>query len=191
VRYRCLTTPFAAVRPPEGGLLARLACLIHAANVHSEPGSNPSKNIALTFRRTHGADAPRSPRSSRAERVCETADIVSWSGKRPYCLPQAPITKKNCQAHQPSCQRTKLVKELCSLNQHPRVGIGILAAEKGESTVWRKKFGIPAEVFRMASFPRVRASFGKTIEAVKFTERRAALPKPADRRVQQKGVKES
>ena len=23
---------------------ARLACLIHAANVHSEPGSNPSKN---------------------------------------------------------------------------------------------------------------------------------------------------
>jgi hypothetical protein len=23
-------------------LLARLACLIHAANVHSEPGSNPS-----------------------------------------------------------------------------------------------------------------------------------------------------
>ncbi len=31
------TTPFAAVHPPEGRLLARLACLIHAANVHSEP----------------------------------------------------------------------------------------------------------------------------------------------------------
>ncbi len=27
-------------------LLARLACLIHAANVHSEPGSNPSIGIA-------------------------------------------------------------------------------------------------------------------------------------------------
>ena len=27
-------------------LLARLACLIHAANVHSEPGSNPSIDIA-------------------------------------------------------------------------------------------------------------------------------------------------
>ena len=26
----------------EQPLLARLACLIHAANVHSEPGSNPS-----------------------------------------------------------------------------------------------------------------------------------------------------
>ena len=27
---------------PEGNFLARLACLIHAANVRSEPGSNPS-----------------------------------------------------------------------------------------------------------------------------------------------------
>ena len=48
VRNLRLTTPSAAVRrrlPPEGfrsQLLARLACLIHAANVHSEPGSNPS-----------------------------------------------------------------------------------------------------------------------------------------------------
>ncbi len=28
-------------------LLARLACLIHAANVHSEPGSNPSIDVCL------------------------------------------------------------------------------------------------------------------------------------------------
>ncbi len=48
VRHLRLTTPSAAVRlllHPEGinkRLLARLACLIHAANVHSEPGSNPS-----------------------------------------------------------------------------------------------------------------------------------------------------
>ena len=41
-RYLSITTPFAAVHSPEGSLLARLACLIHAANVHSEPGSNPS-----------------------------------------------------------------------------------------------------------------------------------------------------
>ena len=41
VRHLRLTTPFAAFRFPEGKLLARLACLIHAANVHSEPGSNP------------------------------------------------------------------------------------------------------------------------------------------------------
>ena len=28
-------------------LIARLACLIHAANVHSEPGSNPSIDVFL------------------------------------------------------------------------------------------------------------------------------------------------
>ena len=50
VRNLRLTTPSAAVRQslhPEGineRLLARLACLIHAANVHSEPGSNPSND---------------------------------------------------------------------------------------------------------------------------------------------------
>ena len=32
---------------PLRGILARLACLIHAANVHSEPGSNPSINCSL------------------------------------------------------------------------------------------------------------------------------------------------
>ena len=45
VRHLPVTTPFAAV--PPCGVLARLACLIHAANVHSEPGSNPS--ICMTF----------------------------------------------------------------------------------------------------------------------------------------------
>ena len=33
-------------------LLARLACLIHAANVHSEPGSNPSICMLRASRRT-------------------------------------------------------------------------------------------------------------------------------------------
>ena len=38
-RYPCLTAPYAGC--PYGH--PRLACLIHAANVRSEPGSNPSK----------------------------------------------------------------------------------------------------------------------------------------------------
>ena len=46
VRNLRLTTPFAAVHFSEEKLLARLACLIHAANVHSEPGSNPSNFYA-------------------------------------------------------------------------------------------------------------------------------------------------
>ena len=38
----------------------RLACLIHAANVHSEPGSNPSRKVGDAV----GAEAPPTPRSS-------------------------------------------------------------------------------------------------------------------------------
>ena len=40
--YLCIPIPFAALGRTEVLLAARLACLIHAANVHSEPGSNPS-----------------------------------------------------------------------------------------------------------------------------------------------------
>src|SRR5947209_11231471 len=49
VTVALLTLAPLALRP------VRLACLIHAANVHSEPGSNPSKIIRL-----RKAEAPRS-----------------------------------------------------------------------------------------------------------------------------------
>ena len=44
---RCLrvTIPFATDRRSKLPFTVRLACLIHAANVHSEPGSNPSIKI--------------------------------------------------------------------------------------------------------------------------------------------------
>ena len=58
VRHLPVTTPFAAV--PPCGVLARLACLIHAANVHSEPGSNPSICI-LDARSTNLPPAFRPP----------------------------------------------------------------------------------------------------------------------------------
>ena len=38
---------------------ARLACLIHAANVHSEPGSNPSKVIEIGWPRKAPSLAPQ------------------------------------------------------------------------------------------------------------------------------------
>ncbi len=50
-RYPHVTLPYAAVHLPEGKFLARLACLIHAANVHSEPGSNPSIFVSLPPKR--------------------------------------------------------------------------------------------------------------------------------------------
>jgi hypothetical protein len=69
-----LSGPASPRRDPQG-LLARLACLIHAANVRSEPGSNPSGDRVPTRRRgtaprgeplgtaprQQGANAPRSP----------------------------------------------------------------------------------------------------------------------------------
>ena len=46
VGCRRLTHPCATGAPPRGRPV-RLACLIHAANVHSEPGSNPSIFVSL------------------------------------------------------------------------------------------------------------------------------------------------
>jgi hypothetical protein len=43
VGYPYLTAPFATFPFSCPKVLVRLACLIHAANVRSEPGSNPSK----------------------------------------------------------------------------------------------------------------------------------------------------
>src|SRR5712692_1024658 len=47
VGYPRLTAPFATFPQSCPQVLVRLACLIHAANVRSEPGSNPS--IVLAF----------------------------------------------------------------------------------------------------------------------------------------------
>ena len=55
VRHLPVTTPFAAV--PPCGVLARLACLIHAANVHSEPESNPSIGIYMNVDKPGGRTA--------------------------------------------------------------------------------------------------------------------------------------
>ena len=42
VGYLCITHPFAArLQGLSASVLARLACLIHAASVRSEPRSNP------------------------------------------------------------------------------------------------------------------------------------------------------
>ena len=47
VGYPRITAPFATFPQSYPRVLVRLACLIHAANVRSEPGSNPS--IVLAF----------------------------------------------------------------------------------------------------------------------------------------------
>ena len=56
-----VTLPFAARVPCKQGLSARLACLIHAANVHSEPGSNPSVVYASSRHLDHPNRATQPP----------------------------------------------------------------------------------------------------------------------------------
>src|SRR5438876_5713968 len=51
VGYPRLTAPFATFPGYCYPVLVRLACLIHAANVRSEPGSNPSQIGCLSIRR--------------------------------------------------------------------------------------------------------------------------------------------
>ena len=46
VGYPRLTAPFATSPSIATAGFVRLACLIHAANVRSEPGSNPSKYVS-------------------------------------------------------------------------------------------------------------------------------------------------
>src|SRR5260370_10716036 len=50
VGYPYITAPFATLPTSFPVVLVRLACLIHAANVRSEPGSNPSKSICFPRR---------------------------------------------------------------------------------------------------------------------------------------------
>jgi hypothetical protein len=70
VTVALLTLPPLALRP------VRLACLIHAANVHSEPGSNPSKMSRSPA--TAHSRGPSSGSRSPPERVEES----DWSHRR-------------------------------------------------------------------------------------------------------------
>src|SRR4030095_14671560 len=96
-------------RPPlysPCGFRVRLACLIHAANVRSEPGSNPSlEKFILTCLSLHPADKCRQGGFAAAP----THDTTRRS-KNPRILPR---TSDNSLAHtllfrgHPECQRSR------------------------------------------------------------------------------------
>src|SRR5438309_3570892 len=60
VGYPRITAPFATFPQSCPQVLVRLACLIHAANVRSEPGSNPSRFLAF-LRNTGSLRNPARP----------------------------------------------------------------------------------------------------------------------------------
>src|SRR5690606_14269174 len=74
---------------PEGDFRARLACLIHAASVHSEPGSNsPNENLgsayAENFHRSRPTQAAVTPAAilmldlGASQRICGTLSLFRF-----------------------------------------------------------------------------------------------------------------
>jgi hypothetical protein len=82
------------------GLVARLACLIHAANVHSEPGSNPSIVCTPVPLDTF---AP-----SGTLRTQERLDHSTTPGRPEWLLkhPVYPASSGACKLTLPNCQRS-------------------------------------------------------------------------------------
>ena len=66
-------------------LLARLACLIHAANVHSEPGSNPSILYCITSGQSHSGKSKLNRKLIllRAVRLTTQRFAILLPGKTP------------------------------------------------------------------------------------------------------------
>ena len=116
--FRCLTTPFAAPPVPKH-LVARLACLIHAANVHSEPGSNPSIDFTCNNQKA-------------IARFQTTLSLIASAHSR----------KRNSSSqdsHQPICQRSR--PKPCRFRSSPcRGGRRNITGSKRESTDCSRNF---------------------------------------------------
>ena len=78
-------------------LLARLACLIHAANVHSEPGSNPS-NVS---RISHAAIT--------AEAAIQVLTANIFDTFKSLCLPPCFLVEKQGNTDIPQYSKPKFV----------------------------------------------------------------------------------
>ncbi len=78
VTVALLTLAPLALRP------VRLACLIHAANVHSEPGSNPSRLVEATMNASR-----RRPHRHRVPPHFRVEDLLTWS-QRAVSLGRSP-----------------------------------------------------------------------------------------------------
>ena len=70
--YLRVTIPFATDQRSKLPFTVRLACLIHAANVHSEPGSNPSIKI-------FGWEELLLPYYNRVDPALPISSVTYWS----------------------------------------------------------------------------------------------------------------
>ena len=95
-----------AASPPCGGF-ARLACLIHAANVRSEPGSNPSK---VSSARVAPGSFTQAVHPANRVRTGSQLRLAGVSPGRPRRQPPDTATRPGPTLHtntSPSCQRSR------------------------------------------------------------------------------------
>ena len=92
VGYVLLT--LAPLYSPEG-FRARLACLIHTANVRSEPGSNPSIEVFESWLSTRPRPGPEGPGQrlprywhSKVTLIVKELSALCWS---PFGVPRGPL----------------------------------------------------------------------------------------------------
>ena len=91
-----LPSPYSPLRRWCIAAPARLACLIHAANVHSEPGSNPSQ---MVLEAKSEDSPPRSPFHENGLRKSDSAAPIRPEGRStpPPVLLKPPRTRRRTQ----------------------------------------------------------------------------------------------
>jgi hypothetical protein len=91
-------------------VLARLACLIHAANVHSEPGSNPSWCMPPATTKSTPQRKSRSGRNGCGNQ--QTKALMHRRQPRPICYdqPESPPTVASKNSNDLSDSPTRLSK---------------------------------------------------------------------------------
>jgi hypothetical protein len=87
-------------RFPPCGVHARLACLIHAANVHSEPGSNPSINCSQSALRLPWV-APKA-HSQRVIELPKSLTVICDYRSRRKSFPAACLAQSMCRLNKRS-----------------------------------------------------------------------------------------
>ena len=106
----------------EKNLAARLACLIHAANVHSEPGSNPS--ILLYFVDTSKEVFRSIWCDSRSNEPLSIMNRHSFKGRRSFLNEQQRFFSHCMILTLPDCQRSSLTFASAKLAHKSRKAIG-------------------------------------------------------------------
>ena len=82
----CYSAVRHSIRPPEGALSVRLACVRRAASVHPEPGSNSP------FRRRGPGPRASIRASGRGVPDSDLADLDSFGNRRPGSRPESEIS---------------------------------------------------------------------------------------------------